>query len=79
MAGTTGDDALAILCANEKGSFFVAGDDSDTCRVGGDAIGDSMVGGIHELVKDHSGGLNALVEFLDVGGKCRHRDGGSET
>ena len=66
---------MTILCANEKSSFFVAGDDGNACRVGGDTIGDSVVGGIHEFVKDHLGGRNALVEFLDVGGQCWHCDG----
>jgi hypothetical protein len=79
MASATGDDALSILCADDKGSLFVAGDDGNAGRVGGDSIGDSMVGGIHEFVKDHLGGLHALVEFLDVGGQCWHGDGGSET
>jgi hypothetical protein len=77
-AGTTGDYALTILCADDEGSFLVAGDNSNACRVGGDAIGDPMVGRIHEFVKDHVGGLNAVVEFLDVSGQCWHGDGGSE-
>jgi hypothetical protein len=79
MASATGDDALSVLCADDKGSLFVSGDDGNAGRVGGDSIGDSMVGGIHEFVKDHLGRLNALVEFLDVGGQCWHGDGGSET
>ena len=79
MAGATGDDALAVLCANDKRSFFVAGDDGDAGGVGGDAVGDTLVGRVHELVKNHVGGLDAMVEFLDVGGQCGHCDGRSET
>ena len=79
MAGATGHDALTILSADNEGSFFEARYDGNACRLGGDALRDSFVGGTHEFVKDLMGGLDALVEFRDVGGQCWYGDGGSET
>jgi len=68
VAGAAGDDALTVLSADDEGSFFEAGNDSDTGGFGGDVFRDSFVRSCHEFVEDEVGRFNALVEFCGVGG-----------
>ena len=44
MAGAAGDDALAILAANDEGPLLEAGNDGDTGGMLGDLVGDALVG-----------------------------------
>ena len=71
VAGTAGDDALTVLCADDEGSLFEAGNNSDAGGFGSDVVGDAFIGRIHEFMKYLMGGFDAVVEFLDVGGGRR--------
>ena len=63
MAGAAGDDALAVLTADDEGSFLEAGNDGDAGSVRGYAIGKAVVGGVHEFVKNFMGCIDASIEF----------------
>jgi len=67
VASTAANDTLTILSAKDEGSFFEAGDDGDAGGFGGDVIRDAFVGGCHELMQDHVGCFDALIELCNVG------------
>jgi len=75
VAGAAGDDALTVLSADDEGSFFEGGHDGDASGLGGDAVGDALVGRAHELVKDFMGSFDALIEFLHVCCGCSNSHG----
>src|ERR1700733_2193300 len=78
MAGAAGDDALAVLSADDEGSLFEAGDDGDAGGAGGDVFWDALVRGVHDFVENELGCLNPFVEFLGIGGGCGDRQGCSD-
>ena len=63
MAGAAGDDALAVLCANDKSCLFEAGNDGYAGGFGGDVVRDAAVWRGHEFVKNLVGSFDACVEF----------------
>jgi hypothetical protein len=68
VAGAARDDSLSVLAAYDKGTFLDAGKDCDAGGVRGDVVGDAFIGCSHEFVENIVGRLDALIEFLRIGG-----------
>ena len=63
MAGAAGDDALAILAADDESGLLEAGDYGYAGCVHGNAVGDAAIGGGHKFVKDFMGCFDTAIEF----------------
>jgi hypothetical protein len=78
VAGATGDDALAVLSADDEGSLLEAGDDGNAGGPAGNVVRNATIWSVHEFVENQVGGFDAVIEFLYVGGGCGHGQGCSD-
>ena len=67
VSGAACGEALSILATDHERTFLIAGHDSNALGFGGDPLWHALVRCGHQLVDDGGGGIDAIVEFLDIG------------